>query len=45
MVAGAVPVEVTVTVLVAGEFSGTCPKLRLLALAERAGEVATTPFP
>jgi hypothetical protein len=45
IVAGAVPVEVTVTVFVAGVPTGTWPKLRLLALAERDGVLAATPDP
>jgi hypothetical protein len=45
MVAGAVPVEVTVTVLVACEPTAILPKLRLVALAESAGLSAAIPFP
>jgi hypothetical protein len=45
MVAGAVPVEVTVIVFSLWEPDGTVPKLRLLALAEREGALAATPFP
>ena len=45
IVAGAVPVDVTVTVFVIGVPIGTWPKLRLLALAEREGVLAATPDP
>ena len=45
IVAGAVPVEVTVIVFVASEPTSTCPKLSVLALAESDGVLATTPLP
>jgi hypothetical protein len=45
MVAGAVPVEVTVRLFAASEPIATCPKLRLVALAESEGAVVAIPFP
>ena len=45
MDAGAVPVDLTVTVFVAVDPTGTLPKLRLLALADREGVLAGTPLP
>ena len=45
IVAGAVPVEVTVRLFADSDPTATCPKLRLLALAESEGAVVAIPFP